>query len=286
MSASDSIDFSAQGFSDVFLEDAAQDDTVDGATVEAIRLGTSSIPDLEAAERLVDQVAGVMVAVATGGPRINDVKADYAADYRALTAVLRRLEIDNPNPFHDLWQWYGKWNDDSTLASWASRRTFVASMYSPVRAALDNMASSQRDVASGTADGPTGWSEVDAKLSLLRRRIRGAEGEDDFKAIGLLCVALLEALGRAVFDASQHLPVGKEMPHLNDAKQRVGYFLGSMGDGSRFEEVRTLLNATWRQAQATKHREPNLTDAGITADATALSVAIIRRIADEDAQRR
>jgi hypothetical protein len=53
--------------------------------------------------------------------------------------------------------------------------------------------------------------------------------------------------------------------------------------GRRFEEVRPIIRAAWRQAQAVKHRdEPNRTDAGIAADTTALLVAIVRRLADED----
>jgi hypothetical protein len=101
-------------------------------------------------------------------------------------------------------------------------------------------------------------------------------------------VSVLEALGRAAFDVDRHLPDGEDVPHPNDAKARLGYFLTAVageqvGKGERFEHVRTLIRAAWRQAQAVKHRDdPNRTDAGIAADATALLVAIIRRLADED----
>lgn len=56
-----------------------------------------------------------------------------------------------------------------------------------------------------------------------------------------------------------------------------------VGKGERFEHVRTLIRATWRQAQSIKHRaEPNLTDAGVAADSAVLLVAIVRRIAEEE----
>jgi hypothetical protein len=157
-----------------------------------------------------------------------------------------------------------------------------------VREQLEAKADTHTDVAAGTDDAPTGWTEVDARMGNLRRRVREAENTDDCKAVGLQCVSVLESLGRAAFDAERHLPEGEEMPHANDAKTRLGHFLTAVAGnqakkGERFEHVRTLIRATWRQAQAVKHRnEPNRTDAGIAADSVALLVAIIRRLADED----
>ncbi len=277
-----------------FEEVQDADGTLSRTAVDAVRRGTSSLPDVEAAERLVDQVAGLMVAVATGGPRIDDVKAQYAREYRALAAVLKRLGIAHPNGHSDLWTWYGKWTTDPQLGGgWAPRRTFVAELYAPVRTALAGVAEGDSDVATGADDGPTGWADVDAKLGTLRRRVRESDGTtDDAKAVGLQCVSVLEALGRAVFDPARHLPPGEAIPHANDAKARVGFFLTFVaGDavkkGERFEHVRSLIRATWRQAQSVKHRDdPNMTDAGIGADAVALLVAMLRRLADEVQPRR
>lgn len=273
-----------------FDDEPDDDGTLDTDTVAAIRRGTSSIPDVEAAERLVDQVAGLMVAVATGGPRIDDVKGRYTREYKALSAVLTRLGIKHPNTHSDLWTWYGKWTSDSHLSpAWAPRRSYIAELYAPVREALEASASSDNEVATGADDGPTGWADVDAKLGTLRRRVRDMDDSaDDAKAVGLQCVSVIEALGRAAFDADRHLPEGEDMPHTNDAKTRLGHFLTAVAGeqvskGGRFEHARTLVRASWRQAQSLKHRDdPNATDAGIGADATALLVAIVRRIADED----
>jgi len=264
-----------------FENDQDDDGTLAPATVDAIRRGTSTVPDVEAAERLVDQVPALMVSVSTGGPDIKSVDADYKREYRALSAVLKRLGIKHLNPYPDLWRWYGKWSDGS-LPSYASRRVFISELYAPVRDALDAKADANREVATGADDGPTGWGQVDAKLGALRRRLREAEDTDDFKAVGLQSVSVLEALGRAAFDEVRHLPKSEDVPHVNDAKARLGYFLTAVageavGKGERFEHVRTLIRATWRQAQSLKHRdEPNRTDAGIAADSIALLVAIVR----------
>jgi hypothetical protein len=101
-------------------------------------------------------------------------------------------------------------------------------------------------------------------------------------------VSVLEALGRAAFDAERHLPEDEDVPHANHAKTRLGHFLtAAAGErvqkGERVEHVCALVRACWRQAQSVKHRDdPNLTDAAISADAVALLVAIVRRLADED----
>lgn len=67
-------------------------------------------------------------------------------------------------------------------------------------------------------------------------------------------MSALEALGRAAFDPARHLPDDEELPQPNDAKSRLGHFLTAVageevGKGERFEHVRTLIRATWRQAQ-------------------------------------
>jgi hypothetical protein len=83
-------------------------------------------------------------------------------------------------------------------SSWPRRRgRGRASLYTPVREALEAKAESHRDVAGGVDDGPTGWADVDANMGALRGRAGEAEDTDDFKAVGLQCVSVLEARGRA-----------------------------------------------------------------------------------------
>jgi hypothetical protein len=70
------------------------DETTTADEVEAMRRGESSLPDAEAALILADKVSSLMTSVATGGPQIKSVDADYKREHRALRAVLRRLEIE------------------------------------------------------------------------------------------------------------------------------------------------------------------------------------------------
>ena len=72
----------------------------------------------------VDRLKSVMIAVATGGPRIGEVENEFAELYDAAREELRQRGIANPIPYRDLWEWYGRWSGGE-MPSWQSRRTFV-----------------------------------------------------------------------------------------------------------------------------------------------------------------
>jgi hypothetical protein len=63
--------------------------------------------------REVELQKSLMVAVATGGPRIQSVNHEYQKRRIAIQLGLKNLGIEDPNPFPDLWAWYGKWSDGS-----------------------------------------------------------------------------------------------------------------------------------------------------------------------------
>jgi hypothetical protein len=54
--------------------------------------------DQELLQKL-DRLKAVMIAVATGGPRIGDVEAEFTRDYDAFDAELARRNFENPLPY-------------------------------------------------------------------------------------------------------------------------------------------------------------------------------------------
>jgi hypothetical protein len=240
------------------------------------------MPDVEAAEALLDSVSGLMVSVATGGPAIKGVNSDYKREHRALAAVLKRLDINYPNRFTDLWRWHGRWSDGS-LPTYASRRAFISDLFAPVHDALASQADAQRELVEGAEGGPTGWPGIDKKVARLRRLFREAEDSDGYNAVGLQCVSILTALGHTVFDPARDLPADKSEPGRDDAKARIGYFTKRVAKGDRFENVRKMVNAAYGQANAAKHRHTaTRVDAGIAANATVLLVSTLRLLVEED----
>ena len=52
----------------------------------------------------------LMINVATGGPRINDVNGEYQRVFASVATDLARRRIDNPVTFGRLWDWYARWS--------------------------------------------------------------------------------------------------------------------------------------------------------------------------------
>lgn len=244
------------------------------AWLKALTRSPLIVADEEAAERLVDSVSSILVDVATGGSRIDDVKDEFSLSARALDAVLRRLGIDNPNPYRDLWGWYEFYREH--LPTYASRRGHVAECFEPVRRALVDLFA--RTTAEPAMGGVTGWPVVDAEISKLRERYKLAKDPRDFNAVGLQCVAVHVALGRAVFDEGD-LPIDDEVPSSTDWKRRVEYFLDAAAPGRRMASIRKIVRNVHELAQAMKHHdEPVFVEARISAEATIFLAAALRAI--------
>jgi hypothetical protein len=249
--------------------------------LDLIRGGESEIPDVDAAEALVESVSSLMVSVATGGPEIKRVNEEYKREHQALAAVLGRLGIAYPNRFSDLWRWYGRWSQGD-MPRYQDRRAFIADLFEPVREALAHIGAATREPETGIGEGPTGWPVVDAQMTRLRKLFREADDADAFNGVGLQCVKILTSLGHVVFDAARDLPAGEEEPGIDDAKARITFFVRIVpGDGA--ENIRKLVNTSYAQANTAKHwHTATRIDAGVAANATALIVSTLRLLTEED----
>src|SRR5690348_8157063 len=119
-----------------------------------------AMTDQELFQKL-DRLKAVMIAVATGGPRIGDAQADFAKDYDEFAAELARRRIENPLPYRDLWDWYGRWSSGD-LPSWQSRRQFVNDLVG------DFVRRIRAKQAGQTPIEPTGWGRVDRNVTEVR----------------------------------------------------------------------------------------------------------------------
>lgn len=245
---------------------------------ENIRSGRCPVPDPVVAGRLLEDVYSAMEAVATRGPRIQLLNDAFVRENAALTASLGRLGIENPNPHRNLWRWKSYYA--SHLPKWRDRRDYLADLFAPVRDALQIAKDRQQRFEEAIPNEPTGWPEIDAKLTKLRRDFSTAESPEDFQAVGLLCTSTLEALGRLIFDPGRDLRSGSAPPKLNDAKARIEAFVATAARGRKFENVRALIRPALAQAHAVKHSHTaDRVHASVAASATALVVGIVRELA-------
>lgn len=90
---------------------------------------------LESLLTKIRQIQSIMVAVSTGGPRIQEKEDEYKQLYLDIQTEIENLvkaglALSHNNSFRSLWDWYGYWS--SELPSYASRRQYVRELYAPL----------------------------------------------------------------------------------------------------------------------------------------------------------
>jgi hypothetical protein len=138
----------------------------------------------------------MMIAVATGEQRIQDVNDYYVARQVRLQEAIP-ADIPYNNPHNDLWAWFRHWKEH--FGSYAERRTYVRGVFAPAIEAL-----ARRTSLFVVEREPSGWERVDRALGKARARLELASAEEDYQAVGLLCREVIISLAQAVFDPTIH----------------------------------------------------------------------------------
>ena len=201
-----------------------------------------------------------MIGVATGGPRIANVNDEFRERYGAIAAALVRRRIENPFPYADLWDWYGRWRTGD-MPSWQSRRQYVNDLVNPVVNAIRTGRTEEY--------APTGWARVDRAVGEMRDRLATASTEEQFQAVGLLGREILISLAQAVYDPASHPPVDDVQPGPTDARRMLEAYLAAEMPGAGNEEARRHAKSALALAVGLQHRRTaNFRDAAMCVEAT------------------
>ena len=222
----------------------------------------------------IEAQRGLMVGVATGGPRIQAVSGDYAERRVAIRADLDERGLQDPNPYQDLWAWYGKWSSGD-LPSYQSRRTYLAELYGPLLERIQRGPT----VPDGAQlfEEPTGWARVDRSLGDMRRLLEQARTEEQCQAVGLFCRELLISAAQAVYDPQRHPTADGVVPSDTDAKRMLeAYFAVELAGGAH-EVSRRYARAAFDLANEVQHRRTaTFRQAAMCAQAT---IAVVNLVA-------
>lgn len=220
----------------------------------------------------IEAQRNLMVAVATGGPRIDSVNAEYQERQERIEAALRARGLRNPNPYADLWAWYGKWSSGD-LPTYLSRRQYISELYGPL---LEGLRAGAAGRGAELFEEPTGWAKVDRGIGETRRRLEEAATEEQFQAVGLLCRETLISLAQVVYDPARHRPPDGVLPSAADAKRMLEAYLASELAGGANDEARRHARAALDLANQLQHkRTANFRDAALCAEATTAVVNLI-----------
>lgn len=228
----------------------------------------------------IDKIKSKMIAVATGGPKIEAVNKDYKELYAELASWLQKLGLDNPNSYKDLWDWYGRWRQGD-LPQYIDRRAFVQKLYQEL---IDTINKSTDEQAQHEFV-PTGWDRVDRTVYEMKRRLSVASTEEQFQTIGMLGREALITIAQEVFDKEKHKTSDGVIPSDTDAKRMLDAFILFTLQGTPNERQRKFAKASIDLAnQLTHDRMACLSDAQICLTAVS-SVANIIRILSQNERR-
>jgi len=223
-------------------------------------------------ERLIEAQIDLMIAVATGGPRIQSKNDEYKERKELIREKLRELPRKDPNPFDDLWGWYGRWSSGD-LPSYQSRREYVRRLYRPLLEEL--AAGAPRNPAEPSRE-PTGWDKVDRTVDKIVSSLAEANQEEEFQTIGLLCRECLISLALAVFDPARHRPSDGVKPSDTDAFRMLDAYFSAEYRGGENEALRRHAKASLNLANELQHkRTAQYKDAALCSEATRTVVNIV-----------
>ncbi|OGQ56510.1 MAG: hypothetical protein A3J24_03110 [Deltaproteobacteria bacterium RIFCSPLOWO2_02_FULL_53_8] len=219
----------------------------------------------------LDRLKSTMISVSTGGAKIQEVNDSFQSAFDSVNQQLRSRSIENPLPYSDLWDWYGRWSSGD-MPTYQSRRTFVNEIFAPL---LQRIKTGRKEEFE-----PTGWNRVDRTVTEIRNRLAQASTEEHFQAVGLLCREVLISTAQAVFDHDQHPTTDGIKASPTDAKRMLEAYIAAVLMGGTNDFLRKHARAALDLAVHLQHRRTaSFRDAAICVEATTSVVNLIAIIA-------
>ena len=193
----------------------------------------------------LERLQSTMISVAAGGAKIDDVNAEFRSTYAEVAIEFSQRGLQNPLPFQNLWDWYGRWRTGD-MEKYQQRREYVNRIFKPLVTSI--LAGGSREFQ------PTGWERVDRTLHRCRQLLANAAAEEDFQGVGLLCRETLISLADIIWDAERHPTLDDIKPSATDAKRKLeAYIAVELASGAN-EHFRKHARASLDLAVALQHR--------------------------------
>lgn len=242
------------------------------AQADSLSIERDTTRELQPEHKLFGELTverNMLIEVATGGRRIQDVDDYYQARRRRVHRQLTEAGHDDPNPFPSLSDWSKRYSAE--FSAYEERRGFVHTMYRPLLRTL-----SSKPPETVPAREPTGWERVDRTLDKARVRLGGAAKEEDSQGLGLLCREVLISLAQAVFDAARHPILDGAKASETDAKRMLEAYFAAELAGGELEATRKHARAALDLAVALQHkRTADFRFAALCLEATSSVVNIV-----------
>lgn len=200
----------------------------------------------------IEAVKDLMIAVSTGGPRIQEVDARYKSLNGSVHQRCKQLNIKYNNNFVGLWDWYGKWS--SELPTYQSRRLFINELFAPTLTAFEENGANT-GIAVPIVE-LNGWDRINRTVVKIKQDSVTARIEEDYQQIGLLCREVIISLAQAVYQPEVHGATDEEGITIGqtDANRMISNYLTYKLAGSSNQELRTYAKNTNKLANLLTHK--------------------------------
>ena len=196
----------------------------------------------------IDKIKAIMITLATT-PSIDLTYKDQYKEIRQIIGQgLAERGLEDTNYFYDLIQWQGKWSSGD-LPTYNDRRKFVKELYAPIIEHISNQRLFDNIEISGK---PTGWTEVDRKITEIKKTLSTATNTEQYQSIGLICRDTLIALAQEAFDPSKHsIPAGTKKADVNTI---IPAIINAEMSESSDERIRSYVRSTWQLVNHLQHK--------------------------------
>jgi len=218
---------------------------------QSSKIDWSLLGDISKQELLknIEYLKNVMVSVATGGQRIQDVDTEYQKIFNKVGSALKKIDVDNPNNYRSLWDWYGKWKAD--FSKYQERRDYIKGVYEPLLALFSDVEDENIfDVKVNLSD----WERIRRGIIEINKREKQAENEEQFQAVGMLCRELIISLAQAVYNPEFHPSLDDIEISKTDAKRMLESYIAVTLAGAGNEELRSYTKTTNKLANTLTHK--------------------------------
>ena len=190
----------------------------------------------------VETLKDLMISVATGGERIQNVDARYRSLHSSIAKRCKLLNIKYDNNFAGLWDWYARWSND--LPHYQERRRFINQLLAPTLNVF--VSNSNPPTISAPIVELSDWDRIDRTVSKIKQNSEVAKNEEDFQQIGLLCREVIISLAQAVYNPYLHGTKDEKGTEIGktDAVRMIANYINVRLAGSSNEELRLYAKTT------------------------------------------
>jgi len=177
----------------------------------------------------INYLKATLISASTNGVKIQEVNTEYQNKYSKVSKALKQLNIENPNPFYDLWNWYGRYSAGD-LPQYKDRRIFIGEMFADL---LNIIQDEENPEVLNVAVNLTGWDRIERSVNEIKMRLQTAKEEVQFQTVGLLCRETIISLAQAVYVEGRHPILDGVNVSKTDAKRMLeAYIAIELGGGS------------------------------------------------------